>query len=136
MFTHVILTATAGTPKPRDFFFQGQEQVLIGRSTGCDLRVDDPTVSRRHSLIDTDGEAVWVRDLDSLNGTYINGEKVARSEPMSEEAPVIQPPKVALKDGDEVRMGNHVFRVRLETVNPPEAVDTRPLMPDQCAECA
>jgi pSer/pThr/pTyr-binding forkhead associated (FHA) protein len=122
MLIHVILTATAGEPKSRDFVLEGARQVLIGRSSNCDLQVDDPTVSRRHCSIDTDGEAVWVRDIGSMNGTYINGEKIGQ-------------PQFVLHDGDVLRLGNHEFRITLEVVDPPEGEDTRPVMMDLCGEC-
>lgn len=57
-----------------------QEGLLIGRHSDCDVVLADPEVSRRHAqLFFRDG--VWViRDLDSTNGTSINGVRVGRSE--------------------------------------------------------
>src|SRR6266545_4416117 len=49
---------------------------LIGRDPGCQLRVDDPKVSRRHAEVAWT-EGGWVlRDLGSSNGTYLDGERV------------------------------------------------------------
>jgi DNA-binding CsgD family transcriptional regulator len=52
---------------------------LLGRSSTCDCVVSDASVSRRHAEIAVEGESVTVRDLDSLNGTFVN-EKRVRSE--------------------------------------------------------
>jgi hypothetical protein len=56
----------------------GQDQLLVGRHHGCDIVVDHISVSRRHALLifrDWD----WIlRDLDSTNGTAVNGKPVVR----------------------------------------------------------
>ncbi|MFM2194530.1 MAG: hypothetical protein RL092_130 [Bacteroidota bacterium] len=54
-------------------------QVLIGRSPECDIVIDHPSVSRRHVLVfgfDKSSGRIMVRDLNSMNGTFINGRKV------------------------------------------------------------
>ncbi|MDX6649091.1 MAG: hypothetical protein QOJ97_1042 [Solirubrobacteraceae bacterium] len=67
----------------------------IGRSLAADIRFDDPTVSRRHALIVRGPDAVKVLDDRSLNGVFVNGERVEWS---------------ALQDGDEVLVGCHSLR--------------------------
>ena len=53
------------------------ESVRIGRSRSCDLTLRSPDASRRHAEI-VPGASGWlVRDLDSTNGTFVNGERVA-----------------------------------------------------------
>jgi pSer/pThr/pTyr-binding forkhead associated (FHA) protein len=50
--------------------------IVVGRHPDCDARVDSPRVSRWHCcLSEIDGE-VWVRDLGSTNGTWIDGRRV------------------------------------------------------------
>ena len=52
---------------------------MIGRSPECDVRLGDPSVSRRHAEL-RHGDAGWsVGDLGSLNGVLVNGRRVARS---------------------------------------------------------
>lgn len=73
---------------------------VIGRE-GTDIVVADPEVSRRHAAIREHGGGVAIEDLGSTNGTLVNGNKVEGVQPLS--------------DGDSVRVGNTVFRVRVET---------------------
>jgi pSer/pThr/pTyr-binding forkhead associated (FHA) protein len=71
-----------------------QEWTRIGRSLAADVRFDDATVSRRHALVVSQAEGVRVLDDRSLNGVYVNGERV-------EWAP--------LTDGDEITIGRHAI---------------------------
>jgi len=113
MLTRVILTAIEGDVKPLQLSFEGQEQVLIGRDRACALRLDDPTVSRRHCLIDAGGEAAWVLDLDSLNGTFVNGQRIGGVRGRGrEEAPTGRALR-ELHDGDELHVGTQTFSVHL-----------------------
>ncbi|MGC9089957.1 MAG: FHA domain-containing protein, partial [Caldisericia bacterium] len=66
--------------------------VVIGRSSTCDVRVDDPQVSRIHSLIYFKDGRYYLKDLDSENGTFINGKKISDT--------VINP-------GDKIEIGNY-----------------------------
>ena len=71
-----------------------QEWTRIGRSLAADVRFDDATVSRRHALVVSQAEGVRVLDDRSLNGVYVNGERVEWS---------------ALTDGDEITIGRHAI---------------------------
>ena len=62
----------------------------IGRHPDSDVFLDDITVSRRHSEIVREGDGYVVRDVGSLNGTYVNRQRVDVS---------------ALHDGDEIQVG-------------------------------
>jgi len=68
------------------------EQTRIGRSLGAEVRFDDATVSRRHALVISGSEGVRVLDDRSLNGVFVNGQRVDSS---------------PLADGDEVGIGRH-----------------------------
>jgi FhaA, N-terminal domain/FHA domain len=56
-----------------------KENVVIGRSKECDIRLSDPNVSRRHAEIRQEGSAYWVVDLGSTNGVAVNGRSQKRS---------------------------------------------------------
>jgi hypothetical protein len=71
------------------------EWTRIGRSLAADIRFDDPTVSRRHALIVRQPDGVRVLDDRSLNGVFVNGERVEWS---------------VLGDGDEILVGRHSLR--------------------------
>jgi FHA domain len=90
-------------------------EVAIGRQD-ADLVVEDPEVSRRHALLRRSGGSVVVEDLDSTNGTFVNGERIR--------SPITVGP------GDQVRVG----RTTLEIEPDQRADDTivsLPLRPDQ-----
>jgi predicted nucleic acid-binding Zn-ribbon protein len=77
-----------------------REWTRIGRSLAADVRFDDPTVSRRHALVVRQADGVRVLDDRSLNGVFVNGERVEWR---------------ALNDGDEILVG----RYRLTFVSVP-----------------
>jgi len=56
------------------------KHVLIGRLPTSDLLLDDPEVSRRHALIRQVDERYLIEDLDSSNGTFVNGQPVKQAE--------------------------------------------------------
>ena len=69
-----------------------REWTRVGRSLAADVRFDDPTVSRRHALIVRQPDGVRVLDDRSLNGVFVNGERVEWRE---------------LHDGDEIVVGRY-----------------------------
>ena len=52
---------------------------VLGRSATCDVRLNDPNVSRRHAEVRQQGTSYWVIDLDSTNGVEVNGARVERA---------------------------------------------------------
>jgi predicted nucleic acid-binding Zn-ribbon protein len=72
-----------------------REWTRIGRSLAADVRFDDPTVSRRHALVVRQADGVRVLDDRSLNGVFVNGERVEWR---------------ALHDGDEILVGRYRLR--------------------------
>ena len=66
------------------------DRVVLGRSRECDIRVPDGNVSRRHAEIVREEGTYLLVDLDSTNGTDVNGRPVTRR---------------ALADGDTIRLG-------------------------------
>ncbi len=57
--------------------------VVLGRSAECDLPIDSPRASRRHAQVRLDGDRVVVEDLGSRNGTFVNGERLTGTRPLS-----------------------------------------------------
>lgn len=64
-----------GRDKRRVLEFTG-DSVLVGRIADCDLQVKDPFVSRKHLKIAGKGERIFIKDLNSRNGTFVNGEAI------------------------------------------------------------
>ena len=53
--------------------------IVVGRSQECDIRLNDPNVSRRHAELRQEGTSYWLVDLGSTNGTEVNGSRVRRA---------------------------------------------------------
>jgi pSer/pThr/pTyr-binding forkhead associated (FHA) protein len=77
-------------------------------------------ISRRHCLLAIDLPDLRVRDLGSKNGTYVNGEKIGQREAFlpAEKADRLDLPEHPLKEGDEIRLGDLVFRVSISEEAP------------------
>jgi predicted nucleic acid-binding Zn-ribbon protein len=78
-----------------------REWTRVGRSLAADVRFDDPTVSRRHALLVRQPDGVRVLDDRSLNGVFVNGERIEWR---------------MLEDGDEIVVGR--YRLRFLSVAP------------------
>ena len=59
------------------------DHLKIGRSTDCQLILDDDYVSTRHARIFRSGEGYLVEDLNSTNGTYLNNERLSSPTPFT-----------------------------------------------------
>jgi adenylate cyclase len=76
---------------PVDGVYSLSGTTRVGRGDDSEIVLLDPSVSRAHAIVEFDAGEPVVRDLDSTNGTYVNGRRV-RVE--------------SLRDGDELRFGN------------------------------
>ena len=74
----VYAGASAGIAAPF-----GGDPVTIGRDPTNDLPIDDPTVSRQHAVIYSNGSVVALRDLQSSNGTYVNNSRIVNDVPLN-----------------------------------------------------
>ena len=73
-----VITVVAGPDKDKRFEVN-KTHILIGTNENCDIVLKDPTVSRKHcEIFIRDGDYV-IRDLDSTNGTYINGLRIVEA---------------------------------------------------------
>ncbi|MCG8653838.1 MAG: GGDEF domain-containing protein [Pirellulales bacterium] len=71
------------------------EKIVLGRGAGCDVRILDDSVSRRHVELLFSGRGNYLLDLESTNGVLVNGEPAKRC---------------PLVSGDQIQIGTHVFR--------------------------
>jgi hypothetical protein len=58
-------------------------EVIIGRGPDCIVRIDDPVISRRHARLLVHEDAVWLEDLGSRNGCFLNGVRLDGRRPMA-----------------------------------------------------
>ena len=80
-----------------------QNKVIIGRDSGNDIQIDNMAVSREHACITREPATInkgpddwFVEDLDSINGTFVNGHKIS---------------KKLLVSGDEITIGKYFLKV-------------------------
>jgi len=84
------LVVEKGKTQKRAFQLQSSE-TIIGRRQDCDLRIVSSAVSRRHCVVSISDDYLMVEDLDSVNGTFVNGARVAG--------------KQVLRPGDRLEVG-------------------------------
>ncbi len=94
----VKLVCVGGKRPGQEIPVRGPEY-LIGRSDECHLRPGSPEVSRRHAAVLIQDGLVTIRDFNSSNGTFVNGEQVRGDR--------------ELKSGDRLRIGPLEFEVEL-----------------------
>ncbi|MET9375179.1 protein kinase [Streptomyces sp. NPDC002992] len=129
----VTLTLVEGRLTPDRYVFDERTTCVVGRGKDCALRLPSDehhdTVSRHHCLLDINPPDIRVRDFGSLNGTYVNGKRIGRREEHQtpQEGAATPFPEHDLADGDEIRIGETVFRVGVT------APHTLPLA--RCAHC-
>jgi diguanylate cyclase (GGDEF)-like protein len=70
--------------------------LAIGRAPECELQIDNPAISRRHAELEVSEERVTLRDLGSVNGSFVNDRRLR--------GPVV------LKDGDLLRLGKELLK--------------------------
>ena len=73
------------------------EEVTVGRAGGCGVRIDDAYTSNLHARLFRRDGTLWVEDLDSTNGTWVNAQRISSP--------------VRLGKGDLVQVGGTVFEV-------------------------
>lgn len=107
----VVVARDGGTSTLREFF---HPIVTVGRGPAADLRLETDDVSRLHCSIEVRADGMWVRDLGSTNGVYMDGERVREA--------ILTPKSL-------VRVGCWRFKARQESPLPAEREHTTPSAP-------
>lgn len=88
---------------------------LIGRRHDCDLCIPLMPVSRKHCQLNQNKESLKIRDLDSRNGTFLNGKRIDEEK---------------LKAGDYIKIGPLTFLLQIDgepkEIVPPEQAERKP----------
>jgi ribosomal protein L40E len=88
----VALVVRSGGGRTGEMFTPAGESTTIGRSPECGIFLDDVTVSRKHAALERREERWVIEDQGSLNGTFVNRERVESA---------------VLADGDEIQIGKY-----------------------------
>jgi len=92
---HLVIVAPS-EQKGRSFELNGE--LTVGRAAGCQVALEDNYVAQLHARVFTRDGGVWVEDLGSTNGTYLNDQRVS--------APL------ALRRGDLLKVGSTVMELK------------------------
>jgi pSer/pThr/pTyr-binding forkhead associated (FHA) protein len=112
MHVNLVLFKKDGTKK---LFPLSSNITVIGRRHDCDLRVPLTLVSRRHCKLSKNNQIINIRDLDSRNGTFLNGKRIKEAD---------------LNAGDYIGVGSLTFMLQVngmpENVVPPKNLKQKP----------
>jgi pSer/pThr/pTyr-binding forkhead associated (FHA) protein len=112
MHVNLVLFKKDGTHK---LFPLSSNITVIGRRHDCDLRVPLTLVSRRHCKLSKNNQIINIRDLDSRNGTFLNGKRIKEAD---------------LNAGDYIGVGSLTFMLQVngkpEKIKPPKPLGQKP----------
>jgi hypothetical protein len=91
-----VLRFISGKYQGGEFPIAADKQILVGRSSDLDMVLVEDMVSRKHARIAMQTDQIWIEDLGSTNGTFVNGEKIKRAR---------------LKEGDRVLIGTSILKL-------------------------
>lgn len=91
-----VLRFVAGKDQGREFPLPPDSHIVIGRVSDVDVLLLDEKVSRKHAKVSTQGGQVFIEDLASRNGTFVNGARIR---------------SVELKEGDEILIGSSTIKL-------------------------
>lgn len=94
-----VLKFISGKYQGGEFPLEMNQELLIGRSSDLDMVLVEDMVSRHHATISCLDNEIWVEDVGSTNGTFVNGEKITR---------------VRLKEGDRILIGTSIIKLVYE----------------------
>ncbi len=112
MDVNLVLFKKDGSQKA---FTVASDNTIIGRRHDCDLCIPLTVVSKKHCQLNLNKEAVKIRDLDSRNGTFLNGKRIDET---------------TVKAGDYIRIGPLTFLLQIdgepEKIVPPRPKQAKP----------
>lgn len=118
--TKFQLTMRSG-PTPGETYPLYADEILLGRDLANDIPIGQPEVSRRHARFFKDGGDIYIEDLGSTNGTFINGSRISSPQ--------------QLRPGDAIMVGENIVLVfekaplDIEEQGPPISVEQEEFTP-------
>jgi FHA domain len=94
VFPRIVVVAAMGRDPGEEFDLDGG--ITMGRATSADVRIDDPFASAAHARIFPRGQFMYIEDMGSTNGTFLNGRQLRKPE--------------QLKVADVIRIGDTEYR--------------------------
>lgn len=94
---HYALRFISGKYQGGEFPLRMNREIVIGRSSDLDMVLVEDMVSRRHAKISSTDSEIFIQDLGSTNGTFVNGEKIAG--------------RAQLQEGDRILVGTSIIKV-------------------------
>src|SRR6476660_9048324 len=91
-----VLRFISGKYQGGEFPVTTDKQILVGRSSDLDMVLVEDMVSRKHARVAMQQDQIWIEDLGSTNGTFVNGEKIKRAR---------------VKEGDRVLIGTSILEL-------------------------
>src|SRR5688572_5050234 len=79
-----------------EFPLPNNKEIVVGRSSELDMVLVEDMVSRRHAKLTVTGDQIFIQDLGSTNGTFVNGEKIKRAR---------------LSEGDRILIGTSIIKL-------------------------
>ncbi|UQA54966.1 DUF4388 domain-containing protein [Polyangium aurulentum] len=92
----LALRFISGKYQGGEFPLEDRKEIVVGRASDLDMVLVEDMVSRRHARIACADQQITIEDLNSTNGTFVNGERIQRA---------------SLKEGDRVLIGTNILKV-------------------------
>src|SRR6476620_4233179 len=105
-----VLRFISGKYQGGEFPIVNDKPIIVGRSSDLDMGLVEDMVSRKHARIAMQQDQIWLEDLGSTNGTFVNGEKIKRAR---------------LKEGDRILIGTSILKVIAGDGSPESTTDAK-----------
>lgn len=109
--TRLALRFISGKYQGGEFPIEENREIVVGRSSDLDMVLVEEMVSRKHAKIELRNGSIQIEDLGSTNGTFVNGERIVKSQ---------------LKEGDRILIGSNILKVITTTAEEPSAASRKP----------
>jgi pSer/pThr/pTyr-binding forkhead associated (FHA) protein len=119
MSEKVTVTIEGEAAPRKEMVFSTRTMCMVGRANDCHIRFPSDLqhldVSRHHCLLGIDPPRVWVRDLGSKNGTFVNGTNIGQLSvyQLPEPASVFPVRECPVRGGDEIQVGHTLLHVAI-----------------------